>query len=136
MLTGLGYAAEAYAQLSPVTARVNNDAALSWPARVCKRVVMLQDVDVECSDDEERDYDDDNEPRIVGPPSRRKNTPVSYASMHASCRRSKDKATKNREELDKVQKQHMIAVTTNLTLSNNLQLAELAHSELQMINKE
>jgi hypothetical protein len=55
--------------------------------------------------------------------------------MHASFRRWKDKTMTIRDELDKVQKQQQMTVKKNLTLANNLELAELAKSELQMMSE-
>jgi hypothetical protein len=50
-----------YAPVSPVVVRVNDDAAPSRPSRAYKRVDVLQDVDVQCSDDKECDDDDNND---------------------------------------------------------------------------
>jgi hypothetical protein len=50
MLPGVGYGSEVYTPLSPMANQVN-DAAPSRPSRACKRVAVLQYIDVECSND-------------------------------------------------------------------------------------
>jgi hypothetical protein len=136
-LPGLGYAAKI---MSPVSAaaRVTEESIPGRPTRACKRMVMHDDVDLDDSSDDDGEI-------VIGPPWRRKNIkPISYTSMHTNCRRWNSKATALKEEMEMVQRQHErtsvieLTATTNkcLTLKNNIELAELAHSEFEMVSDE
>jgi hypothetical protein len=127
MLPCIGYAAEV---TSPTSAAARDTAEVPTPGRPtrsCKRAVMYDDDDLD-------DSSDDDDEMLIGPPSTRrhnKNKPILYASMHASCRRWKDKATVMKEQTETVQEQHESTVieltaTTNtcLTLKNDLELAQ------------
>jgi hypothetical protein len=72
------------------------------PSIVCKRMVVLQDIDIDVNSADD-DYDDE---LVVGSTSHHANTPLAYEFMHASCRPWKDKATMTKKELEDGKKEH------------------------------